>query len=276
MHPELLKIGGFTLHSFGVMILLGFQAGLAYAMQFAKRSKRAVETGVTPDHVFNFAMGSLFLGIVGARILYILLNRREFDGTLLSLAAVWKGGISVHGAIVASILFMVWFTRRYRLNMLVLADLVTPGFCIGYAVGRIGCFLNGCCHGHACDLPWAVRFHVGESSSGALTPPSHPTQLYATAMNLGFLWVLHRWSFRPRRDGEMFVGYLLFYAVYRFIDEQFRRGATARVLMLGLTEAQVFSLVMLIPLGLWFFHVRRGTLHAPDASDGTAAPVSSV
>src|SRR5206468_2477943 len=114
--------------------------------------------------------------------------------------------------------------RKHKLNFLAMADICAPAFALGYSIGRIGCFLNGCCYGHACALPWGVRFT--DETSGGLTPPSHPTQLYATLMNLAFFVILDRWSRRPHKTGALFLVYLAMYCVYRFIDEQFRKGAT--------------------------------------------------
>src|SRR2546421_1619043 len=246
MRPTLFNIGPIPIRSFGVMVLTGFLFALWYALAATRRrmgDRKPGEPGViTPEHMFDFALMALFVSIVGARTLYVLLDLGEFSGRWIDVFKVWTGGISVHGAIVSGALFLYWYCRRHKLPFLAFADITAPAFAIGYTFGRIGCFLNGCCYGHPCDLPWAVRF-VQDGHGTALTPPSHPSQLYAAAMSLIFAGILILWSHRPHRDGEIFLGYLAMYCVYRYIDEEFRKGATADIFMAGLTHAQAFSLV---------------------------------
>lgn len=276
MHPILFHVGSFPVRSYGVMVLAGFLLGLWYASAAARRRLKGLPPGdpgaISPDDVADMALVGLFVAIAGARALYVLLDLDQFRGHWLDVAKVWTGGLSIHGAIVCGTAYVWWYSRRRRLNFLAFADLCAPAFALGYAIGRVGCFLNGCCYGAACNLPWAVRFHK-EGEPGVLTPPSHPTQLYATAMNLVWFALLDRWSRRPHRDGEIFVGYLALYSVYRFIDEQFRKGATADIFFAGLTHAQVFSAAALpvFLIILWRMHraapsaggVRHASGHRP-------------
>ena len=254
MRPTLIEIAGVPIRSFGLMVLLGFSAGLAYAMAVVRRrmkGRKPDEPGlITPDHVFDMALVALFVSIAGARLLYVLLSPGEFRRNPLEIFKVWSGGISVHGAIVAGILYLWWYCRRHKLSFLEFADLGGPGFALGYAIGRIGCYLNGCCYGRECDLPWATRFLANEQTH-QWTPPSHPTQLYATLMNLAFFGILHLWNSRPHPRGAVFLGYLALYSIYRFIDEVFRAGATSTYWRYGLTHAQAFSLLSL-PIILFF------------------------
>src|SRR5437016_3549270 len=197
MRPILLYIGSIPVRSFGIMVLIGFLLALWYAMSAARRrmveeEKRRGGEGetehrtpehrnpITPDHIFDFSLMALFVCIAGARTLYVLMDLNEFRGRWSDVFKVWTGGISIHGAIISGALFLWWYCRKHKLNFLAMADICAPAFALGYAIGRVGCFLNGCCYGHACALPWGVRFT--DETSGGLTPPSHPTQLYATLM----------------------------------------------------------------------------------------------
>src|SRR5437016_2524792 len=105
MHPILFHIGPIPVHSFGVMVLIGFLLGLTYTMAAARRrmaGHKPDEPGViTPDHVFDLCLIGLFICILGARLLYILLDLDEFRGHPLEMFKIWTGGISIHGAIVA-------------------------------------------------------------------------------------------------------------------------------------------------------------------------------
>lgn len=276
MRPTLIELGPIPIHSYGVMVLIGFLLALWYAMAVARRQSRGVGQTkpdtrrpgpITPEHVFDVGLIALFVSILGARLLYVLLDWNEFKGNPLEVLRIWKGGLSIHGAILFGALTLWWYCRRHNLSFLAFADIGAPSFALGYAIGRIGCFLNGCCYGAACDLPWAVRF-LQEGHADAWTPPSHPTQLYSTAISLLIFLALDRWSRRPHRTGALFLGYLTLYSVYRFCIEHLRKGATAGVIpSLGLTDAQVFSLLSLPILLylLWRLHRRPVPQSAQEA-----------
>ena len=234
------------------MVLAGFLIALYYTMIQTKRAIERKERGsesITPEHVFDMCLTALFAGIIGARILYIALDYNEFSGNFMDFFKVWEGGISVHGAIVGSTLYCLYYCKRHKLKFSQLADRCAPGFALGYAIGRLGCFLNGCCYGVACSLPWATRF-LKDGHSNTYTEPSHPTQLYATGMNLVLFGLLHVFSKKSHKDGELITAFFTGYLIYRFIDEQFRKGATADIFVLGMTHAQTFSVIAL-PIALF-------------------------
>jgi len=245
------------------MVLIGFLLGLWYAMRVARRNmlgRKAGEPGlITPEHIYDFAIMALFVAIVGARLLYVALDWWEFKNHPLDIFMTWTGGLSIHGSIISGIAFLFYYCRLHKLSPYRFADYCAPSFALGYAIGRIGCFINGCCYGAPCHLPWACRFLDSSHPSG-FTPPSHPTQLYATAMNLCFFAFLHRYLRRPHKDCELFYSYLALYSVYRFIDEGFRKGATADVFILGMTHAQVFCLITLPFYVYGWLSVRKSTI----------------
>ena len=228
---------------------------------------------ITPDHVFDFCLTALFVCIIGARILYISLDWNEFQGRWGDVFKIWTGGITIVGAIIVAPIYLWWYCRRHKLPFLPFADLCAPGFALGNAIGRIGCLLNGCCYGNACDLPWAIRFS-DERHPGLLTPPSHPTQIYETILNLVAFGLLHLWSRRRHRPGEVMLGFFGFYCVSRFISEQFRKGATADVPFhigpMGLTDTQLFCIIVLPVIIAFLLRIRRG---APAGAEKTVNAV---
>ena len=248
MLPTLVHIGPFTLYSFGLLVILGFLAGIALSGKLAR------ERGLPGDALLDGAVFILFASITGARLLYVALNWKTFSGHLLNIGALWQGGMSFHGGVIAGIGAGVLYMRHRKIPLLAMADAVAPGIALGYAIGRIGCFLNGCCYGTPTNLPWGLEFpHAG------VHEPCHPTQLYATILNLllmGGLIVLYR---RPHRIGQVMAAYVVGYSVYRFLIESLRKGVTAEVFALGLTEAQVFSLLCIaLGAGWWIWLQKRG------------------
>jgi len=262
MISTLFHIGPLPVRSYGLMMALAFLA----AIGLSARRGRAV--GMRTDTFIDLGLVSLLVGVVCARVTFIVLDPYS---TWRDLPYVWTGGLSFHGGLVGGLVACWLYIRRFRLDFWRLADAIAPGIALGYAIARIGCFLNGCCYGGPTSLPWACRFHGVEG----ITPPSHPAQLYAafgSLLVLGLLLVLER---RQRASGQLFMAYLALYGVLRFVVEIFRRGYTASELGWGLTAAQVVSLVLILGAGMgaWALE-RRERRHAksgPDQSAGERA-----
>jgi phosphatidylglycerol:prolipoprotein diacylglycerol transferase len=262
MIPELFRIGNFAISPFGVLMVLAFVAGyvqLSWAMRHGGWGNEDDASALT------FAAG--IGGIVGAKIYYAILHqdwRLLFDRAGL----VWYGGF-----ILAALLVM-WVLHRRKLPLVRTADAALVSVAIGYAVGRIGCFLVGDDYGVPTSLPWGVTFPYGLPATTAanlrheyashvpadLPPdalvPVHPTQLYETAICLG-IWAVGLAMLRRRvRPGgtALAIGALL--AVERFGIE-FLRAKDDRFFH-GFTVAQVISvLLLLLVVGLWL-RWRRG------------------
>ena len=257
MHPILFKLGSLPIRAYGVLMIIGFLLGLWRAMTvLAKRQISEPEGSprrINPDKMFDFSIVMLMIGLVGARVLYVILNwKAQFASDPTSALKLWEGGLAVHGAILFGLIYLLFFCKRNKISPLALADVIAPSFSIAYVFGRAGCLLNGCCYGGECDpkLPWAMSFHK-EGFSDAVklfTPPSHPTQLYAILFNLFFFGLLILWERKSRKDGELFFGYVAMYGVYRYVVEIFRVGGTSAFIKpnLFLSLAQVASIGMIV------------------------------
>lgn len=285
MHPVLFHLGSVPIRAYGTLIVLGFLVGLWRAMRLCtvrmatepKDSPRRI----SPDTAFDLGVVGLLVGLLGARILFVLLDWGSYSKNPWEALKFWEGGLSLHGGMLFGILYLIGYCWRKRVSILAMADIAAPSWAIAYAFGRIGCLLNGCCYGAACALPWAVRF-PDEQHPGLLTPPSHPTQLYGTLFNLLFFFLLIRWEKRPRRDGELFFGYIAMYGFYRFVVEMFRAGATSTYLIpsLHLTDTHVVS-VLMVAVGLvgiaWLRRHRPAVQDAAQQAGvvGAGEPVSA-
>ena len=234
MHSTLFTIFSIPIRAYGLMMVVGFTLGLVRAVRVAKKRQ------LNPDRVYDLALIVLLSGVIGSRLVYILLN---LDTEKFSdFFAVWNGGLSFHGGVIFAVVAAFIYAKRTKLAFMTYADLLAPSAAIGYAFTRIGCFLNGCCYGCPTNLPWGVRF----LEDGTLTPPSHPTQIYACIANLLIFFLLTRLEKQNRAPGYIFVSYLGLYGVYRFLVEYLRKGYSAQVWLLGLTQAQWVSLVMIL------------------------------
>jgi len=216
MHPILLQIGTVEIRWYGVMIALASLAGTLLGAREARRK------GYDPELIFDLLLYVMLAGIAGARLYYILFsNPGYFFHHPFEIAAIWQGGLALHGGLIGGLLAVIWFCRKKRLAFWSFADLLTPSIILGQAVGRGACTLNGCSYGKPTSLPWAVTF-TDPASQAPHNIPLHPTQLYE--MGTDFLIFLFIWNFRKRTrfDGQLFLTYAVIYAVARFVLEFFR------------------------------------------------------
>jgi phosphatidylglycerol:prolipoprotein diacylglycerol transferase len=279
MHPILFHIGSFPVRSYGAMIVVGFLLGIWRVRRLCKRRMETEPEGsprrIDPDAALDIGVMTLFSGLLGARLLFVLLDWKSFSGRPLEIFKIWEGGMSLHGSLILGVAYLVYAARRWKYSLLVLGDLAAPTFAICYILGRVGCFLNGCCYGNACDLPWGVRF-PDEHTRGLLTPPSHPVQIYGSLFHVLFLWILTRVERRPRRDGQIFFLEVVLYGGYRGFVEFFRAGATSTYLApnLPFTETHVISVVMIIAGIAGLVWTRKNRPLVQDTLFASPAPAS--
>jgi phosphatidylglycerol:prolipoprotein diacylglycerol transferase len=250
--PVLFKIGPYPVHAWGLLLMVGF---LLAAWRAARNSDRLYR--IPGEYLWDVSLWGLFGGIVGARLAYVLQNIPEFARQPLDIFAIWTGGMTFYGGLVGGVLAGALVCRAHKISIADTADLAALSFPIGYFFGRLGCFLNGCCYGGVCPVPPGVRFHTAEG----LTPPSHPAQLYAAAAAVLMYLILRRLEPHRRFPGQLMLGFLFLYGLYRFLVEFVRAGATAETTaLLGLTTGQIASLVLMIIAGLVFaLGLRRGS-----------------
>lgn len=231
MHPQLFRLEFFTLHSYGVLVAVAFLAGLQVAAKLAKR------VGLDPDAVSAVGIYAAMAGIVGAK-LFLVLNDfgyyRANPGQIFSLATLQAGGV-FYGGLLVALAVALWQMRRHRLAAAQVADIFAPAAALGHAIGRLGCFMAGCCWGKPTSVPWAVTFRdpVAHDLVGVpLGIPLHPTQLYEALAEAVIFAVLWKRFGRPHRDGSILGLYLLLYSSFRFAVE-FVRDASERAFPFG-------------------------------------------
>jgi phosphatidylglycerol:prolipoprotein diacylglycerol transferase len=233
MHPTLVQLGPFPLHSYGLMLAVSFFLGILLA------SRRAPSRGLHPDLLFDASLVIVFASILGARLMYVLFHRQEMH-SLLDVVALWSGGLTMYGGVLAA-MGAVWvFVRRRHVPFLSMADVVAPSLALGLGLTRIGCFLNGCCYGRPTQGPFGVVFPP-ESFVGRVfeNTPLHPTQLYSAVTGLSIVVVLLLFDRRPRRAGQVFGLWLMLDATGRFGLDFLRYYEANAYVLGGLTVNQV-------------------------------------
>ena len=256
MYPEILQIGPLKIHSYGLCIAIGFLISLYLAQRDAQKR------GINPEIIQTEAIITLIIGVLGARIFHIILFPQDYSITNpIGWIAFWEGGLVFQGALPFSFAYVFWAMKRRKIPFLLIADCAVPYLALGQGIGRIGCFLNGCCYGKpAPSLPWAVRFPAGSivfqsyPGEGGWSLPVHPTQMYAT-IGLIFLFALLIYI---RDVWHPFTGitipiYFFLHGVMRFINEIFRGDHNPTNLGLGvLTDQQIFCLLE-VAVGVFLF-----------------------
>jgi phosphatidylglycerol:prolipoprotein diacylglycerol transferase len=237
VHPIAFFLGSLPVRWYGVMMALAFLAGLWTA------TRRARLVNVSADVIADVTLWLMGGSIIGARFVYVTTYwKQEFASQPFSeIFMIQHGGLVYYGgligATVAGFIYLTW----KKLPVWKIADILAPSIALGSVFGRIGCLLNGCCYGYACDLPWAIHFPADHETHGA---PVHPTEIYDALLNLILYLALAWWFRRKKFDGQIFAAYLIGYAVFRSIAEHFRGDYPADHVHNGLTSAQIVSLPM--------------------------------
>jgi len=229
MKPILLEFGAFKIYSYGAMLALGFLLASTLAMRTAKKES------IPPEKILDFSLVLLIAGIIGARMLYVILNWPDFANAPVNIIFLNQGGLAIYGGFALGVPIGIWFVRKSGLPLYKTLDLMSPYVALAQSIGRIGCFLNGCCYGRPTDFFLSVY-------SPATDSRVHPTQLYSS-LALLFIFAILRYFYEKRRfDGEIFFYYLLLYSSSRFFIEILRGDSAVSVL--GFTLFQAISLLI--------------------------------
>ncbi len=259
MHPIAFNLGTLAVHWYGVMVALGFLAGLWTA------SRRGPLDGFTPDQILDLGPWLIVGGILGGRSLYVFTFWREqfADKPFSEIFMIQHGGLVYYGGFIGAALAVVLYARLKKLQIWKIFDAIAPSIALGYAFGRVGCLLNGCCYGRACSMPWAIRFPMGHETHpvGSAGIPVHPTEIYESLLGLclyaGLAWFYRRKTF----NGQVFAVYLVIYPLLRSFVELFRGDYPPNQHFLGgwATPAQLVSIGILTAGICLFFLLPRTT-----------------
>jgi len=235
MHPIIGHIGPLTIYSFGLML------AIAVVVCSFLLSRDAKKFGISQDVIFDFAFWVILAGIVGSRIFFILLNLPDFIANPKQVIMISNGGLAWQGGLILGGLTGLFYIRKKSLSLRLMADLSAPYLALGQAIGRLGCFLNGCCYGR--EVSWGIYFPIYDAHL-------HPTQLYEAGYLLMVFFILKNLQRTAIIRGEIFSMYLMFAATGRFINEFFRADHVNTAV--GLSVFQIVSIgVFVIGFYMW-------------------------
>lgn len=214
--PILLHIyGPFSIRAYGFMIVLGILVG-GSLLFFDKRRKALI----SDEQFFNLVNGSILATVAGGRAWFLLFNQ-NFITSWTDIFAVWQGGLSILGAVIAMLFFVPWFAKKHNIPLFPFLDRVALYSPLIQAIARIGCLFAGCCYGILSNLPWAVTYTDPESLA-PLYCAMHPTQLYSSVLLFALFLLLYTVQNKLKFSGQLFTLYIIGISFERFFVDFFR------------------------------------------------------
>ncbi|OQA86348.1 MAG: Prolipoprotein diacylglyceryl transferase [Lentisphaerae bacterium ADurb.Bin242] len=262
MHEIAFDLFGMPIHWYGIFVATGFLVSLV-VLQYKRRY-----AGMTSDQIFDLGIIVVVCGILGSRLFYVIQFHRQFEGNWLKVFRIDQGGLVFYGGFILAFLTIWLYCRWKKLSIPRILDICAPAMALGHAFGRIGCFMQGCCFGAPCRhgvvfppgsapaerfpdmgsvLPNLKIYGQAVASSQAL----YPVQLFESFGNLLLgLFLLFLFK-KVKKAGQIAAVYFIGYGILRFCLEFLRGDHTDR--FLGMTNAQVIGLAVMLPAGLLFY-----------------------
>ena len=237
--PIAFEIFGLEIRWYGILIALGMIIAVLISC------RRAPKHVLTDNDVLDLALWMLPIGVIGARLYYVLFNHRYYH-SLADALNIRAGGLAIHGGLIFGLLAVYFVCKHKKIALLNMADLIIPSVALAQAIGRWGNFFNGEAHGGPTDLPWGIIV------DGVKV---HPTFLYESIWCVLLFIFLSYFDLKLRTaNGQTFALYMIFYSVERFFVEGLRTDS----LMIGpFKQAQVLSICAIIAGICLFVYVTK-------------------
>lgn len=239
MHPDLFSIGPVTLHAYGLFAAVGLFVALAVAVRIGKAE------GIPTPIVVDMGFVMILSAVIGSRALYVLANLSYFGQRPLDALKVWHGGLIFSGGLLAALFAMGWFAKRHALPFLKIGDVWAPAAALGQAIGRIGCFMAGCCYGKPTSAFWGITF-TDPDSFAPRGVPLHPTQIYASLGGLAVFAILALLSRKKKFDGQVLLWFLILHSTVQLFLERFRGDDRGLFLNSQMTPSQLLATLTLM------------------------------
>ena len=275
MNPVLVQIGPLSIRYYGLMYVIAFTVGFFLIAREVRRKHLELST----EDLLDLLLWTVPMAIIGARLYYVAFDWQAFAGDPIRILMIWKGGLAIHGGVLAGAITVLVYARVKRVAFWALTDAMVPSLILGQAIGRIGNLINGDAHGLPTTLPWGIRYPAftpagdpipaGAQFPGAAT---HPSMIYEMILNLlifAFLWGVRK---RGHKDGFSTGMYLVLYSVARFIvsftradslwlgrlrDVEIAVGSQTFLIQVGTVRAaHVISVILILVFGVWILWKR--------------------
>ena len=245
MNRVAFTIFGVDIMWYGILMASGMILGTIIALKEAKR------VGISEDSVLDLAIIAIPMGLLGARLYYVIFNFNLYQNDLLSIFKIWEGGLAIHGGIIAGLIVIALYSKKYKMRFIRITDICVPSLLFAQGIGRWGNFFNQEAHGAATSLEHLKSLHLPQFIINGMNINGiyyEPTFLYESFLCLiGFIIVLFIRRGKYTKVGTITSFYLMYYSVVRFLIESMR---TDSLMLGGFKVAQIISIILfLIGLG---------------------------
>jgi phosphatidylglycerol:prolipoprotein diacylglycerol transferase len=253
MHPELFnfQLPDFlsnlfnrqevTLYSYATCIVLGTLIATLYTKWSAKRDLGIANLSNTFFYLIFIA------GFIGGKFFYYMQSPMLYIKNPALMLDNFSGGFVFYGSFIAIIPFIIWYLKKRKINVLAMLDIFAITTTIVHAIGRLGCFMAGCCFGAPTENSLGIIFPTTASIK------VHPTQLYEASMLITILLILVYLKRQKQFNGQLFLLYLILYAVGRGILEFFRGDERGFIIENILSHSQFIALCF-ITIAAYFYY----------------------
>lgn len=254
MNPILFEFAGIEVRWYSVLILLACFVVLYLTQNESERF------GIPREFIFNMLFWSLIVGIIGARLYYVLFNLDVYLADPIEIFKVWHGGLAIHGGLIAGLITILMYCKKYKVRTVRILDFITVPLLLGQAIGRWGNFFNQEAHGAATTVAHLKTLLVPDFIINGMTIDGviyTPTFLYESIVCLiAFIVLLIIRRGKYVKVGTMTASYLIVYGVLRFFIEMSRTDA---LMIAGFKIAQIVSVIMIIiGIGMIMIITKRG------------------
>lgn len=236
MHPILFQIGNITIYSYGLFMALGILSAIFCITKLAKKR------GYNEDHILNFCIITVVGGILGGKIMFIIVELPNIIKDT-SILLDFGNGFVVYGALIGGALSAIFYAKKKGWNIWSILDILVPAVAIGQGFGRIGCFMAGCCYGAPTNLTIGVDFKNSPYAPHGVHV--HPTQIYSSVFDFLLAIFLLRLLSKNKKEGTVGIAYIIIYSVGRFFVEFLRNDPRGHVSILSTSQfISIFTFII--------------------------------
>lgn len=261
-------VGSFFIAFYGVIIAIGMLVGVSFILKEAKR------VGFDEDKFLDICIITIVVGIIGARLYYVIFAWEHYKDNFLSIFNIRQGGLAIYGGVLAGIACVAVLCMLRKHDFLQVMDVCIMGVVIGQIFGRWGNFFNREVFGQYTDGLLAMLLPLNSVRQSDVTPELlqnlveingtqfisvHPTFLYESLWNLGLLIIMLFMRKKKKFNGQIFFTYLIGYGAGRFWIEGIR---TDQLMLWGtsIPVSQALAAVLVVlGAGLWFYKLKRNS-----------------
>ncbi len=254
MNPVLLDLGIIKIYWYSLFIFMALLVGGILVLIESKRFN------IPENFMINLFFWLVPVSLIGARLYYVAFNWNLYSSNLVDIIKIWEGGLAIHGALLFGLIFIILYTRKYKVHTFFILDFMVVGLLIGQAIGRWGNFFNGEAHGGIVALETLKKFFIPEFIIEGMNIGGnyyHPTFLYESLWCLlGFILILIIRRLKYVKIGQITSFYLIWYGIGRFFIESLR---TDSLMLMNFKMAQIVSIIMILSGIVMLFIFGRGS-----------------